>query len=140
MSNFNSVAPLPFTYADLVDVDDLDPLAAETTSDLQALTQDVLHLLEELPGSNLDDPNRGIGIMLYLSGTSQNLSTLPALIETQLNADSRISGAAVTITAQKDLTTYDITVQVQVADSVLGLQFQFSSSAGLVLSSAGLVS
>lgn len=41
--------PLPLTYADWVDEDDVDPLGKETTSDLQNLIQDVIHVIEEDP-------------------------------------------------------------------------------------------
>ena len=95
MANTNPSLPttvqLPLTYVDCVCEDDVDPLAAETTSDLQNLEQDVLHLLLEAPGSNEDDPLRGIGIMNYLSGTVNDLQSLPRLIEEQLLQDTRIS-------------------------------------------------
>jgi hypothetical protein len=48
-----TVAQLPRTYAELRWVDDMDPMAAETSSDYESLTQDVFHVIKETLGSNL---------------------------------------------------------------------------------------
>ncbi len=97
MSNIPPV--LPLTYADLVAIDDLDPLASETTSDLQTLAQDIYHILEEDPGSNLDDPERGVGVIRLLSGDTSVLQTLPHTIESELLKDDRIDQVNCTIVA-----------------------------------------
>ena len=88
---------LPLTYPDIVCLDDMDPFAGETTSDLQNLAQDVLHVLMEMPGSNPDDPSRGVGVDLYLGGTADAFSTLPGAIDTQLSQDDRITSSKTTI-------------------------------------------
>lgn len=91
------MATLPLTYPDLVCLDDLDPFAGETTSDLQNLSQDVLHLLVELPGSNPDDPERGIGVMQYLSCSESEFRSLPGRIDAQLRADDRVQSSKTTL-------------------------------------------
>ena len=130
----STIAPaLPLTYADLVfdaATGDLNPFGAETTSDLQNLIQDVGHILEELPGSNLDDVTRGIGIETYLSGNAKMLNSLPDKIETQLLADDRISSCTVTIQQNPD-GSYVILVVIGVAGSVIPLQYQWDTASGL---------
>lgn len=128
-----SNAPLPLTAPDWVCDSDVDPLGAETTSDLANLIQDVTHLLLELPGTNPDDPKRGIGIDLYLSGSSVELQTLPGLIEAQLGEDDRIDEVKCELQYQDDV--WLIQLSIAVSGRVLGLQFGYSSSAGLVLQS-----
>ncbi len=46
---------------------DLDPYGRELNDPLQELWQDLLHRLLEAPGSNLDDPDRGVGLEDMLS-------------------------------------------------------------------------
>jgi len=128
------MSTLPLTYPDLVFEEDLDPFAAETTSDFQNLVQDVNHLLEELPGTNPDDPLRGVGIETYLSGTLDNLKNLPKIIESQIGEDDRVNSVVCTVTAQTD-STYLILIVIGVAATVLTLEFSWAQSAGLVLSS-----
>jgi hypothetical protein len=117
-----TIATLPLTYQELRWTDDMDPMAAETESDLESFEQDVLHLIDEILGSNLDDPNRGIGAVEYLSGTSLHLSAMPALIDAQLLEDARCSSSTSTLTPQAD-GSYLIGVQCVVAGQVLGLSY-----------------
>lgn len=124
--------PLPLTYADLVGLDDLDPFASETTSDLQSLLQDLYHVLIELPGSNPDDPTRGVGIDQYLSGTLDQLRTLPGVIETQFTADDRVDGCTASLESQSSGPyPWIIAVEVQVSGTVIGLQYGWDSVGGL---------
>lgn len=118
---------LPLTIPDLVCVDDLDPFAGETTSDLQTLIQDVYHLLLEIPGSNPDDPDRGIGASTYLSGTLENFKSLPGRIETQLGTDDRISSVSCTITPQASDNTFTVNLNIGVGTQVIPLQFGWQS-------------
>src|ERR1700690_795675 len=92
--------PLPLTYPDLLFGNDLDPLGQETTSDLQNLMQDVQHVLQEDLGSNLDDPNRGVGIYNYLSGTNVDLQSLVGNIKSNLIDDPRIDSVDASAVAQ----------------------------------------
>lgn len=117
-----AVTPLPLTYPDLVCDLDVDPFASETTSDLQNLIQDVYHLLLEYPGSNLDDPQRGIGVEQYLSSNDKQFSGLPGIIDTQLSEDERIDSSNTTLTQNND-GTFLLKVQITVGVTVVPLEF-----------------
>lgn len=123
--------PLPLSYADLVFYEDLNLFALETTSDLQNLVQDIHHLLEEYPNSNPSDPDRGIGVELYLSGTVTQLNLLPNLINTQVILDDRVTSCNTTITQLPD-SSFQIIIQIAVSTIVLPLEFNFSTGAGLI--------
>lgn len=122
---------LPLTYPDLVCINDVDPYAAETTSDLQSLSQDVLHLLLEDLGSNPDDPDRGIGIMRYLSADQNTFATLPATIDSQLGQDPRITGSHSTVAAQAD-GSYLLSIQISVSTGIVPLNFSITGG-GVIL-------
>lgn len=117
---------LPLTIPDLVCEADLDPFATETTSDLQTLTQDVYHILKEFPGSNPDDPDRGIGVETYLSGTADALRTLPGLIQHQLLVDPRIDTCTATVT-QTDDDKFALQILLGVNATVVPLLFGWSN-------------
>ena len=124
---------LPLTNPDMVCELDCDPLGAETTSDLQSLIQDVMHILMEDLGSNLDDPNRGVGIYRYLSGTQNDFRNLIATIESQLSSDPRIDSVSAQIqTNTVGIYPYTIVVNLGVNGSIIGLSFGWSSVTGLV--------
>jgi hypothetical protein len=110
------------TYQELRWADDMDPSAAETASDLESLEQDVLHIISERLGSNLADPQSGVGAVDYLSGTSAELAGMPAIIDTQLANVSRIASSQTTLTLQAD-GSYLITVAVTVGADIATLQF-----------------
>lgn len=113
---------LPLTYPDLVCELDLDPFAQETTSDLQNLIQDVLHILREDLGSNPDDPERGCGVYNYLSGTVDQFATLCGTIETQLNTDPRINTASAKITPNPD-GTFLVRIDIGVGSDIIPLEY-----------------
>ena len=124
---------LPLTYPDLVCMDDLDPFAAETTSDLQNLQQDVYHILIEEPGSNPDDETRGVGIEGLLSGTSVDLLAAASSIDAQLEKDDRIDSSSTTITdvtqgSPQQGATYQIVVTVTVSGTVVPLSFDYGAN------------
>lgn len=123
--------PLPLTFSDLVCVQDLDPNGNETTSDLQNLTQDVFHVLIETLGSNPDDPERGVGIDQYLSGTTDNLMALPRLIENQLESDDRIDAVTASVVKNAD-GSFTVAIELAVDGAVLGLQYGYTSNGGLL--------
>lgn len=143
MSNATS---LPLTYTDLVCLDDMDPLASETTSDLENMWQDAYHILIEDPGSNPDDIDRGLGISSLLSGDASVLQTLPRLAEQELLKDERIDQVRVQLaqvspggtysdgSAAPPEGAYEVLVQIQPAGSVLptARSFAYSPSAGFV--------
>ncbi len=89
---------LPLTAPDLVCVDDLDPFASETTSDLQSLIQDVYHVLIQAPGSNPDDIDRGIGVNQMLSGATNALAGTAHMIQVELAKDDRIDAVQAKMT------------------------------------------
>jgi len=117
-----SVQGLPKSYPEVRWGDDLDPSAAETESDLESLIQDCLHLLRETLGSNLADPDSGLGLEEVLSGAASLLSTLPSRCDAQLAEDPRIDAAHTTLTKQAD-GTYLLQVEIAVAGSVVPLQY-----------------
>lgn len=124
---------LPLTYTDLVCLDDMDPNAAETTSDLQNLLQDTYHVLVEDPGSNPDDPTRGVGIDNYLSGTTDQFTGLAGVIDEQLTADPRITKSTTNIQqASSGPFPIIISIQIEVSGSVIGLQYGYATPGGLV--------
>jgi hypothetical protein len=117
-----STPALPKTYATLRWLDDLTPNAADTSSDLESLEQDCIHVIMEARGSNLADPNSGCGASLLLNGTVDQLVMLCALIDAQLPEDPRVTNSQSTLTTLDD-GTYLITSIIQVGASVLTLNF-----------------
>lgn len=109
---------------------DMDTLGTETISELQNLAQDLGNRLTELPGSNLDfgTPNsRGIGIMTYLSGTTQQLAGLPHRIDAEFEQDPRVVQSATVLTKQAD-GSYVISTQLVTVAGVFGLAWSWSQS------------
>lgn len=124
-----SALPLPEVPDALCEFD-LDPMGRETTSDLQTLRQDVLHVLLETAGSNIDDPNRGIGALNYLSGSVTDIAKLPAAIEQQLLQDDRIDTCDARLTLQQD-GGYLLAITVGVNGAVVPLNYAYDAANGL---------
>lgn len=124
---------LPLTYPDLVCMQDLDPNASETTSDLQNLIQDVYHVLFELLGSNPDDPDRGVGIDQYLSGTLDDLQKATRIIEAQLGEDDRIDTISANITQNPTTDPFPVSIIIEIGvdGSIITLQYGWESAVGL---------
>jgi hypothetical protein len=138
MSNANPfVGQFPLTAPDLVVnqsaggmLVDMDALATETTTEAQNLQQDLTNRLVEMPGSNLDfgTPNvRGIGIMMYLSGTSAQLVGLPGRIDAEFVLDPRVTSSYTTLTKRAD-GSYLIASQVETVSGVTGLSWGWSQA------------
>jgi hypothetical protein len=121
----------PLTDPDLRGVLDMDPYASETTSEAENLAQDCYHFLISLPRSNPDAPDRGVGVQQYLSGTTNDLATLPAKIEADFLKDPRIQGCAATLTLEPD-GTYLIGVKVEGVIGVFVFSYGYSQAGGLV--------
>jgi phage baseplate assembly protein W len=132
----NNANALPLTVQELVCVEDVDQFAREVTSDLEALVQDIFHMLREKRGSNLDLPDRGIDIDSQLSAPTTNLRTIAGSIDHQLVLDPRVDASSTTITQQSD-GSYLIALRVQVGTTVLGAAFSFGAGAGISLVSWG---
>ena len=116
---------LPLTYPDLVCLDDLDPFAGETASDLQSLGQDLYHVLVQLPNSNPDDPDRGIGVMQYLSCTETQFRSLGGKIDKQFEEDSRVVSSKTTLSTSPD-GSFVVNVEVKTANGIIPLQYAVS--------------
>jgi hypothetical protein len=129
----SNTVKLPLTIPDLLCVDDLDPNGGETTSDLQSLAQDIYHLLIEAPGSNPDDPDRGVGVEGLLGNSSANLAAAASTIDTQLRRDDRIDSSKTTLTTNPD-GSYNLLIQVVPTGSVLPLTYgyNYANATGLV--------
>jgi hypothetical protein len=118
---------LPLTYADLVCSNDVDPTAAETTSDLQNLEQDVLHILIQKKGGNPDDPTRGVDIPNMLNGDTRLLNSLATTIDAEIGDDDRVDGSTTTI-VQEANGNWTISILIQVGAAVLPLNFVYDGS------------
>jgi hypothetical protein len=120
---------LPLTSPDLVCRTDLDPYGSETQSDLETLTQDVLHLLLERPGTNPDDVDRGVGIETYLSGAESSLPALVAVIEAQVRRDDRVTSCTATVQATPGGApgSYLVSVTVGVIEGVFPLLYSWQN-------------
>lgn len=70
--------------------DDLDVTGNDVANDTESLEQDCYHVIIEDPGSNLADPDSGLGVANALSGTAD--PALASLAEAQLAADERVGG------------------------------------------------
>lgn len=77
------------TILDVVCFDDLDEFGAEITEPIEALKQDNYHRLVELPGSNIDDPGRGLGLVRLLNGKESDLVSAGPRVEAELRKDPR---------------------------------------------------
>lgn len=104
---------------------DVDRFGAETLDELEDLEQDLYHRLIEQRGSNLDDPDRGLGIEDMLSGTVE--STWKTKIEAELRKDERVTAVAATIT-QIDTSIFRIEIQVEADEEELGLVLEADAS------------
>lgn len=134
---------LPLTYADLLCLDDMTTTAQETTSDLQTLAQDVYHLLIEMPGSNIDDPDRGVGVEGLLSAPANDLVTVAQNVESQLLKDDRINAVTATVSIVMAGGTwpdgtlapeggYVLAISIESNVGPLGLVYTFTPTQGLV--------
>jgi hypothetical protein len=131
---------LVLTNPDLICWDDVDAFGRETTSDLETLFQDFYHFLIEDPGTNIDDPRRGIGVGRMLSGPVSGLTTAKNKID-QLGPEvfaGRIDTCATTISGPDDQGVYTLAINVGVDGVVYGLQFAWNQAGLSVVSSGGM--
>lgn len=124
----------PTNFPDVVFLEDLDPMGNEITSDLQGLKQDVLHILKQALGSNLDDTSKGAGLEDALSAPIQRLQTAAAEVDAQLADDERIDGSTTTFTVDDSDSAfpYHIDVEVVVDGAVLNISFAYSTTEGVI--------
>lgn len=92
---------MSLTYQEVVCLDDFDPYAKETTSDLQNYTQDIYHRISQAHASNPDDPDAGAGCETILS-SSRTPAEVQNLIVTEVLKDRRTITAAAIVTQAED--------------------------------------
>lgn len=109
--------------------EDLDSFGAETTDELEDLAQDLYHRLIEERGSNIDDPDRGLGIEDLLSGVLD--PSLKYLVEHELRRDVRVEAVEATLTEGSTVGSYRIDIKVQANEEALGFALE-SDAAGNV--------
>jgi len=103
---------------DLVCYEDVDLFAAETSDEWEILEQDLYHRLIEEPGSNPDDPDRGVGISNLLSGVVRP-ELFARLIEADFLKDDRVASCKATIAPRDSAGAYDIEIVVGVNEERL---------------------
>lgn len=110
---------------DVLCLDDLDAFGTELDDPLAELLQDDYHRLIEAPGSNPDDPNRGLGLEDLLSAAiaagpnapsdAVDLASLGPRIETELLNDDRNADVRATLSVLEQTargTTFAIDVEI----------------------------
>ena len=107
---------------------DLNLMGREVSDPLEELAQDVYHRLIETPGSNIDDPDRGLGLEDALSGPYD--PTLGARIEAELRKDDRIGGVSATVLLVED-GHYEIAIEIEVDGSTIGVVFESDAAGGV---------
>lgn len=100
MSNALTPAQLVTQPLDALCGDDLDQYGGELTDPLAVFKQDFFHRLIEPPGSNPDDPDRGLGLE-SLCSSPVTATSLALLIQNEILKDRR----ARTCTANVEVTT-----------------------------------
>lgn len=95
---------------DLVCFDDLDINAAEMTDPVAELEQDFYHRLIEAPGSNPDDPLRGLGLLERLSDVVD--PNLAGEIDAEGKKDDRIDRVDTQVTETAP-GVYRLDIQIQ---------------------------
>lgn len=106
----------------------MDQFGAETSDAFEDLVQDCYHRLIEPPGSNLDDPDRGLGIEDALSGPLD--PTLTTRIERELEKDERVERVSASIT-EIEAGGFSVEVSIVADEKELGLVLE-SDASGVV--------
>lgn len=86
---------------------DLDEYGRDLDDADEELWQDLLHRLLEDPGSNLDDPDRGVGVVSALSGAT-SLPLLARRIEADFRKDERVRTVKATVNATGDAIVVEV--------------------------------
>ena len=105
--------------------DDASPFGVETSDELEELAQDLYHRLIEPRGSNIDDPDRGLGIEDMLSGEID--PGLKQRIEAELQKDERVTLAAASISEIEE-GSFRIDIQVEADEDELGLTLEYDAA------------
>lgn len=105
--------------------DDLNVFDVDVTDPVEVLWQDVFHRLIETPGSNIDDPDRGVGIEDALSGVFD--PNLARRVEADLRKDDRIDAVECVITRDGE-DEYRVDITIEVNGDVLSQSFAFDGN------------
>lgn len=103
--------------ADLVWLDDLDLYGSELDDPQAEIEQEVLHILGEVKGSNIDDPDRGEGLFDLLSGPGIDTGALARRLTSTLNRIDGVESAVVEI-AETSPGTYEVEVSLRPDDEL----------------------
>jgi hypothetical protein len=114
---------------DLLCFDDLNEFALEIEDPIEILIQDIVHMLLESYGSNVDSSYRSIGLDDYLSG--QPDPSMKTLIENKLLKDARISAAEVELN-ESETGVYDIDMKIVVDEQEIGISLTYDGAGNLV--------
>lgn len=106
--------------------DDADIFMSETADPSVQLLQDLYHRLIAASGSNLDDPDRGLGLVDALSGAVDQ--TLANRIDSEFLKDDRVQASKTTITLVS-VGSYLIEIQILANGAALGLVIQTDGTA-----------
>ncbi|MDB4992795.1 MAG: hypothetical protein JWM74_227 [Myxococcaceae bacterium] len=112
--------------------EDMNEFGRELEDPLEELLQDLFHRLEERPGSNPDDVDRGVGVEDALSGPED--STLAKRIEIDFKKDDRVDAVRASISRDDDATSpqqgasYRIEIEVETNRQLINLNAVFDSN------------
>lgn len=116
---------------DLVLMDDLDPGGAETTSDLQAYSQDCYHVIAEALGSNLADPTAGADADGLLSASDDKVAAWGSTVDRQIELDPRTESCSSMSTKDPATGEWSSTITIVPKGTLLPIVFAWSRLTGL---------
>lgn len=108
---------------------DMDRFGSETANALEDLAQDLFHRLIEPRGSNLDDPDRGLGIEDALNGVVD--SNLKLQIEAELRKDERVTAVSASIT-EIETGSFRIEIDIEADEEELGLVLETDAAGNVI--------
>lgn len=113
---------------DLLAFEDLDLFGTELDDPLEELRQDLFHRMIEAPGSNLDDPDRGLGLLDMLSGVFD--PGLANRIEAECLKDDRVEAAKCTL---EDLGqgSFRATLEIEANGEAMGVVLEDDGAGGV---------
>lgn len=114
---------------DALCLDDLDAYGRELDAPLDELWQDLYHRLFERPGSNVDDPDRGIGLEDLLSAGFDPAAGAPSQliagrIRSDFLKDDRVKDAQASLSVGADGQVTGA-IQIVADEGVLGVTLSF---------------
>lgn len=112
---------------------DMNEFDRELDDPLEELEQDLYHRLVEPPGSNIDDPDRGVGVEDELSGFAD--PSLQRRIETDFERDDRVAACRARITkpdasaSEQQGVIYRIEIEVETVNgATIGVVYDFDGN------------